>query len=458
MSDTMGRSQDEASIEMRRRGQRYSMIGSSLISAALLLSCSSSFACFPSMSLVDGFSLANHQHLFRRTPTPVSTFLLGAGGVEDELEDSSWSRAGASSSRFGVRRRVKKVLQRARNRTGIQNSSERQVLITEQSQFTVVAESASIGGLGGVMVDDKGTVDVALEMASSIKNNGQSQQSLPSSFTDCADEGNQTSLESDSKRSCPVEEELFVSAASQQKDLAKNRETPTVVDAIASDIPAAVENFLPEPLPFTLPKLTMAQKKSLRNNERIEEQSKMGRDGSGYVVLDVKAPPYVVWECLLDFESYTETIPTVRDVTLYTSQHLKSGYHKEKPVSNGDQLCRHYGTPCVTRAAFVLSKFRLNIAAIHNYRPHPEGDYMVFTLDPECTNMVLRSAKGVWHTQSNPDGRGEEYTRVWLLCELSVSKLLPSFIVDYAARRAMPRATTWLKPQVEAAATLWLKE
>ena len=35
--------------------------------------------------------------------------------------------------------------------------------------------------------------------------------------------------------------------------------------------------------------------------------------------------------------------------------------------------------------------------------------------------------------------------------------MLPSFIVDYAARRAMPRATAWLKPQVETASKLWLK-
>jgi hypothetical protein len=51
----------------------------------------------------------------------------------------------------------------------------------------------------------------------------------------------------------------------------------------------------------------------------------------------------------------------------------------------------------------------------------------------------------------------QEYTRVWLLCELGVSRALPPFIVDYAAKRAMPRATSWLKPEVEAAANLWLK-
>jgi hypothetical protein len=176
------------------------------------------------------------------------------------------------------------------------------------------------------------------------------------------------------------------------------------VDAIRADVPAAYA----EPLPFTLPRLTTSQKQRLVNGERMEEQSKMGREGSGYVVVDVKAPPYVVWECLLDFESYPNTIPTVRDVSFFSSENLKSGYCAEKPIdpSTGREL-RHYGTPSTTRAAFVLSKFRLNIAAIHNYRPHPDGHYMVFTLDPECTNVVLKSAKGIWHTQTNPDGRGE---------------------------------------------------
>merc|ERR1712071_430877 len=139
-------------------------------------------------------------------------------------------------------------------------------------------------------------------------------------------------------------------------------------------------------------------------------------------------PPDAVWDCLLDFQSYPQTIPTVRTVEMTS-----------KDVS----VLKH-GVPSVTRASFSLSKFRLQIAAIHKYRPHPQGDYMVFTLDPACTNLVLKSAKGI--------------TRVWLLCELKVSNILPKFIVDYAAKKAMPRATTWLKPQVEAAASLWLRE
>ena len=41
-------------------------------------------------------------------------------------------------------------------------------------------------------------------------------------------------------------------------------------------------------------------------------------------------------------------------------------------------------------------------------------------------------------------------TRVYLLAGLQISRALPKFIVDYAAERAMPRATKWLRAEVEA--------
>jgi len=229
-------------------------------------------------------------------------------------------------------------------------------------------------------------------------------------------------------------------------------------DAFTGDVSAAF-SIPREPLPFKLPTLDREQNRRLLNGERIQFQDDMGRAGSGYVVVDVKAPASVVWDCLLDFQSYPQTITTVREVVMYTNTHLKEDYRAEKPVDFEDgtaAICKH-GVPSVTRAQFQLSKFRLKIAAVHKYRPHPKGDYMIFTLDPASTNVVLKYAKGIWYTQSNPDGK-EGYTRVWLLCELKVSRMLPQWIVDYAAARAMPRATSWLKPQTEAAAMLWLKD
>ncbi|GMH79727.1 hypothetical protein TL16_g08245 [Triparma laevis f. inornata] len=237
-------------------------------------------------------------------------------------------------------------------------------------------------------------------------------------------------------------------------------EQATERDAFEGDFSAAF-SMPTSPLPFKLPGLTEEQRGALRNGERIQEQKNMKREGKGYVVMDVKASENNVWNVLLDFASYPNNIPTVRTMTMFTNTKIKLPYTAESEIPpdflNGRLAELKYGLPSVTRAKFVLSKFRLNIAAIHKYRPHPKGHYMVFTLDPANTNMVLKSAKGVWHTQEAPEGR-EGYTRVWLLCEVKVSRALPPFITDYAARRAMPRATQWLRPCVEAASQLWLRE
>jgi len=66
-----------------------------------------------------------------------------------------------------------------------------------------------------------------------------------------------------------------------------------------------------------------------------------------------------------------------------------------------------------------------------------------FSLDnSRSTNLVLRQAEGYWHVQQPTDRPG--YARVYLSTNIVVSRLIPSVIVDYAAARALPRATTWL--------------
>jgi hypothetical protein len=371
-----------------------------------------------------------------------------ANNVDNNNADS-WSKSAGDrkSSPLQVRKRVRAVLQKARTRTGVENTSSK-------SEGDIVAEAASIGGL----VDDMW----ATEMNPPVKTTNGKPQDRNGSV----------------KPAVFANENLEVPKANGQEaavveNVQKKKSKKALFDVDQGELPTA--NQVCDPIPFTLPVLTDKQRTQLRQGERIQEQARMGREGSGYVILDVKAPPYVVWECLLDFESYPQTIPTVRDMQLYTNEKMNTG-----------RETRHYGTPSVTRAKFVLSKFRLNIAAIHKYTPHPDGDYMIFTLDKSCTNMVLKGAKGIWHTEENPDGREvrvanrlvlslmtvqlnltnsflfalcpQGYTRVYLLCEVQVSRALPSFIVDYAADRGMPRATTWLKPQVEAAADLWLKK
>jgi hypothetical protein len=274
--------------------------------------------------------------------------------------DSSWSKSatGRRSSPLQVRKRVRAVLEKARTRTGVDNSST-------SRPSNVVAEAASLGGLNDDFVINIKGPDL----------NGTRR------FAD---------------------EDLEVVQKSNGESTRVRK--PEDFDVIRGDSPAATASY--DPFPFELPKLSGEQIRNLQAGGRVQEQSRMGREGSGYVVLDVQAPPYVVWECLLDFESYPETIPTVRNMQLYTSEKLNTGFVNEIPVLPGTgREARHYGAPSITRAAFTLSKFRLNIAAVHQYTPHPKGDYMVFTLDKSCTNMVLKGAKGIWHTKEDPDGR-----------------------------------------------------
>lgn len=448
--------------------------------------------------------------------------------IMSSTEERSKTRS-RGESRYGVRRRVKSVLEKAKKRTGIRNNSEdflnssipassppsprqpissqkfppppsSKPLKTTSSVTNVVAEAASIGGLGAVVVDEKeGKIDVALdylpppkvvvEKETEIGKSEEEKYSIESGKSDTSNTENKASKEkkegpitaptTTKKKSSPAStyspsnistntqpEGILVPAA--KKNSSDNGQRPKVVksipeiDALKGDVSAAF-SMPPPPLPFTLPKLSQQQSNQLLSGERVQFQSDMRREGSGFIAVDVKAPADVIWECLLDFYSYPQTIPTVRDIQMFTNTHLAQDYYAEKEVDrikyeDGTLATLKHGVPSVTRAAFTLSKFRLKIAAIHKYRPHPQGDYMIFTLDPACTNLVLQNAKGVWHTQSNPDGRGEEYTRVWLLCELKVSSLLPKWIVDYAAKKAMPRASSWIKPHCEAAAELWFKE
>ena len=363
---------------------------------------------------------------------------------QDEQAPSSMSNSvvrGISKrkgSRLQVRRRVKAVLEKARIRTGVRNGSvASSPPPPPRSTPTVVAEAATIGGLGDgaadivfTQIDKKST---SSSSSSYTKNGTNGATNVTDSTTEKAINGNQSNNTSvrffeDEELGLQKDNGVSVNGASFVNSSATDIQTenglvnskeettsstattdirprkPKDFDVIRGDMPSA--NAFVEPLPFKLPSLSAEQKKKLEIGERVQEQSRMGREGSGYVVLDVEAPPYIVWECLLDFESYPELIPTVRSMQLYTSTKLNTGYTGEKPVLPGTgRETRHYGTPSITRACFVLSKFRLNIAAIHRYTPHPKGDYMEFTLDPSCTNMVLKGAKGTWYTEENPDGR-----------------------------------------------------
>ena len=349
----------------------------------------------------------------------------------DVSSSSSSSNSDSSSSRYGVRKRVKSVIQKAKSR----KIAKAEAKLLQQSYADAEEYGSSSSGSGMPAVDDDDDVGDVIINSESV---GLSADGSNDDFED-EKNGSSSSSSSGGGGDVSIPQAVATQPPAPKKSRANSLESYDVTESAAaarmsssepipvpSEAAAAAEKTLPEveeeddvqeeepivtaePPSFDLPKLTDEQQRQLDMGERVQYQNDMGREGSGFVVLDVKAPPDVVWECLLDFQSYPETIPTVREVTMYTNTHLSGDYRSEKPVAfeDGTMATLAHGVPSTTRAAFTLSKFRLKIAAIHQYTPHRDGDYMVFTLDPACTNLVLKAAKGVWHTQSNPDNKGE---------------------------------------------------
>lgn len=180
--------------------------------------------------------------------------------------------------------------------------------------------------------------------------------------------------------------------------------------------------------PAGLPRLSRHELSLLHRGERVQRQTRDGGSGVGLSVVDVKADIDLVMEYLKDYKGYEREIDTVRSATVLA-----------------------FSGPDTAKAEFLVSRFRLTI---HVLMRHLVGRNCVeFELDPECTKLgrnVLREAKGFWFAEE-PQDRAQGYTRVWMTAQVDCSRLLPGFIIDYAAARALPRATTWLKPALESA-------
>jgi hypothetical protein len=165
---------------------------------------------------------------------------------------------------------------------------------------------------------------------------------------------------------------------------------------------------------------------------KVQRQEHHGSAGEGFVVQQVDAPPSVVLRCLESFEDYAGMIPVVRQVSSASSIRVADG------VTG-------------TRCSYRISKFWLRVSVVHTV-DHGKG-LVRFELDPFLPGLVLREASGFWMVQPVEDNPSQ--CRVWLVAGLKASSLLPHFIVDYAAERALRRATSWLRPHVEA---LWALE
>lgn len=114
-------------------------------------------------------------------------------------------------------------------------------------------------------------------------------------------------------------------------------------------------------------------------------------------------------------------IPTVRSVSVYDVDRELDQYKVE----------------------YSLSKFKLK-ASVVQYVDHSQR-IIRFSLDDDRPNIVFKKAEGFWFVEQ-PDSSNNCHSRVWLKASITTTRLVPTIIVDYAACRALPRATNWIQP------------
>lgn len=186
-----------------------------------------------------------------------------------------------------------------------------------------------------------------------------------------------------------------------------------------------VNNRPEERLQF--PKLTAAEQQALLEGREVRKEEREGRKGSILFVTEVLAPPAAVIDKLRAFDSYPEMIPSVRWAQV--------------------QACVRTGA-CTysTQAEYRISRFGLNVAVVHSV--DRAARTVGFKLDESCARLVLQEASGTWLVETAPGGNANR-SRVFFQMTLKATRWLPVWLVNYAAERAMWRATFWLKPYME---------
>lgn len=185
------------------------------------------------------------------------------------------------------------------------------------------------------------------------------------------------------------------------------------------------DNFQARLQPIDLPELTAEDREEIAAGEQVRKQERNGKTGWGFVVGDVDAPPPIVMKVLSAFEDYASFIPVVRKADVVSRSVTAEGFE-------------------TASCNYRVSRFWLPMSALQTVE-HENG-LVRFELDHSATGCVLQEATGFWHVAPSPNGSG---SRVWFCVGLHACEWLPTWLVDYAAARALRRATGWLKSHVE---------
>lgn len=173
-----------------------------------------------------------------------------------------------------------------------------------------------------------------------------------------------------------------------------------------------------------VPKLGASELETLAAGQIVLKQAKHDTPGGvGVAIEDVAAPPKVVWDQLLSFETYPSKVPRVKICENYEvkNHELKTRFVvKVCPGYTMEYYCHHVYSPA--------------------YRS------LTWTLDYDKTSDI-DDVHGIWRVIPHPSKRG--WSRVEYSADIRVNPRVPSFIVDILTKKALREACAWVKTESE---------
>jgi ribosome-associated toxin RatA of RatAB toxin-antitoxin module len=178
--------------------------------------------------------------------------------------------------------------------------------------------------------------------------------------------------------------------------------------------------------PYTVPPksfpLTEAEKADLAGGKAIRKTLRGDSGGRGLAVIDIAAPPDVVWSCIVDYPRYPVMVDNVKEVEVYERQkdHIK--------------------------ARFVLSGAGMSIEYFVDHIYRPKAGYLTWTLD-YTRSSDLDDSVGFWRVSAHPDKEG--HTRLYYSIDLRVGWWVPGFVENMLAKDGLTKSTEWVKREAE---------
>jgi len=146
--------------------------------------------------------------------------------------------------------------------------------------------------------------------------------------------------------------------------------------------------------------------------------------GTGIGVVDIAAPPEVVWSRITGFDHYAEWIGPVKFCNVY--------------AQSGDTTWTH------TKIKGFLYKYEYYLVNIF----YPEDSLLLWTLDYD-RKSDFDDCVGAWYVEPHPDR--ESWSRAWFSSDLDLNSPIPGFLMKSIKKKGIKDAVSWVKKESEAA-------